>query len=102
MEVITGMDGTPKLRLKVQGQDGVRFLLSCKALSSSTTCRFIPAHPQVGFELTTLRLTQPINWRRVQRFRLSVFRRGFVYAPQGCPARDQHCDVIRAFRGWTC
>src|ERR1700679_2763659 len=42
---------------KTQGQDGVRFLLSCKALSSSTTCRFIPAHPQVGFEPTTLRLT---------------------------------------------
>src|ERR1019366_10090895 len=35
---------------KTQGQDGVRFLLSCKALSSSTTCRFIPAHPQIGFE----------------------------------------------------
>src|ERR1700680_410987 len=34
---------------KTQGQDGVRSLLSCKALSSSTTCRFIPAHPQTVF-----------------------------------------------------
>src|SRR3954453_23804519 len=38
---------------KTQGQDGVRSLLSCGALSSPTTCRFIPAHPQVGFELAT-------------------------------------------------
>ena len=42
-----------KRRLEIQstsdrrGQDGVRFLLSCKALSSSTTSRFIPARPQV-------------------------------------------------------
>src|ERR1035441_6624239 len=42
---------------KTQGQDGVRFLLSCKALSSSTTCRFIPAHPQTVFELMTFWLT---------------------------------------------
>ena len=47
-----------------------RFLLSCRALSSPTTCRFIPAHPQTGFEPATLRFTQPIDWRRVQRFRL--------------------------------
>ena len=35
---------------KTQGQDGVRFLLSCTTLSFATTCRFIPAHPdyQVG------------------------------------------------------
>src|ERR1019366_749843 len=33
---------------KTQGQDAVRFLLSCKALSSSTTCRFTPAHVAVG------------------------------------------------------
>src|SRR2546429_7946990 len=32
-------------------------LLSCRALSSPTTCRFNPAHPQVGLEPTTLRLT---------------------------------------------
>src|SRR5207244_5921310 len=25
-------------------------LLSCRALSSPTTCRFIPAHPRYGFE----------------------------------------------------
>ena len=30
---------------KTRGQDGVRFLLSCKALSSSTTCRFYPGAP---------------------------------------------------------
>src|ERR1017187_8076219 len=42
---------------KTQGQDGVRFLLSCETLSSSTTCRFIPAHPQTGFELRTFWLT---------------------------------------------
>ena len=38
-----------------------RYLLSRKTLSSPTTCRFIPAHPQVGFEPTTLRLT--VNFR---------------------------------------
>ena len=36
---------------KTQGQDGFAFLLSCRALSSPTTCRFIPAHPRSGFEL---------------------------------------------------
>src|SRR5580658_1632398 len=41
------------LNRKTQGQDGVRFLLSCKALSSSTTCRFIPAHPQAAIEWPT-------------------------------------------------
>src|ERR1017187_1882105 len=45
---------------KTQGQDGVRFLLSCKALSSSTTCRFIPAHPQTGFEPRTFWLTAKV------------------------------------------
>jgi hypothetical protein len=29
---------------KTQGQDGFAVLLSCRALSSPTTCRFIPAH----------------------------------------------------------
>jgi hypothetical protein len=58
---------------KTQGQDGVRFLLSCKALSSSTTCRFIPAHHQTGFAPATGWLTTLSNWRRVQRFRSSVF-----------------------------
>src|SRR6266704_1704594 len=29
---------------KTRGQDGVAVLLSCRALSSPTTCRFIPAH----------------------------------------------------------
>ena len=42
---------------KTQGQDGVRFLLSRKALSSSTTCRFNPAHPQMDFEPRTFWLT---------------------------------------------
>jgi hypothetical protein len=44
---------TSRLNRKTQGQDGVRFLLSCKALSSSTTCRFIPAHPQAAIEWPT-------------------------------------------------
>src|SRR5438270_3357052 len=49
---------TPRgINRKTQGQDGVRSLLSCRALSSPTTCRFSPAHPQVGFELATGRLT---------------------------------------------
>src|SRR5580704_3092204 len=52
---------------KTRGQDGVRFLLSCKALSSSTTCRFIPAHRQTGFALTPDWLTHTPDWRRVQR-----------------------------------
>src|SRR5947209_16692936 len=29
---------------KTQGQDGFAVLLSCRALSSPTTCRFSPAH----------------------------------------------------------
>src|SRR4051794_18263109 len=38
---------TPRgVNRKTQGQDGVRSLLSCGALSSPTTCRFSPAHPQ--------------------------------------------------------
>src|SRR4051812_10381901 len=40
---------TPRgINRKTQGQDGVRSLLSCRALSSPTTCRFSPAHPQAG------------------------------------------------------
>src|SRR3954447_18637034 len=40
---------TPRgVNRKTQGQDGVRSLLSCRALSSPTTYRFIPAHPRVG------------------------------------------------------
>src|SRR5438094_3101895 len=31
---------------KTRGQDGVAVLLSCRALSSPTTCRFIPAHSE--------------------------------------------------------
>ncbi len=30
---------------KTRGQDGFAILLSCRALSSPTTSRFIPAHP---------------------------------------------------------
>ena len=36
---------------KTRGQDGFAVLLSCRALSSPTTCRFIPAHsewPTIG------------------------------------------------------
>jgi hypothetical protein len=29
---------------KTRGQDGIRFLLSCRTLSFPTSCRFIPAH----------------------------------------------------------
>src|SRR5258707_11334798 len=36
---------------KTRGQDGFAVLLSCRALSSPTTCRFIPAHS----ELPTIR-----------------------------------------------
>ena len=36
------------LACKTQGQDGVAVLLSCRALSSPTTCRFIPAHSGVA------------------------------------------------------
>src|ERR1700726_508237 len=36
---------------KTQGQDGVRFLLSCTTLSFATTCRFIPAHVAVGMPI---------------------------------------------------
>src|SRR5580658_1000531 len=46
------------LNRKTAGQDGVRFLLSRKALSSSTTCRFIPAHSTSKLS-TAFRLTQP-------------------------------------------
>ena len=31
---------------KIRGQDGFAVLLSCRALSSPTTCRFIPAHSE--------------------------------------------------------
>src|SRR5438309_8610132 len=31
---------------KTRGQDGFAALLSCRALSSPTTCRFIPAHSE--------------------------------------------------------
>src|SRR4051794_37062121 len=44
---------TPRgVNRKTQGQDGVRSLLSCRALSSPTTCRFSPAHVAVGTILT--------------------------------------------------
>src|ERR1022692_2672487 len=31
---------------KTRGQDGFATFLSCRALSSPTTCRFIPTHPE--------------------------------------------------------
>jgi len=34
----------PTWRLVPRGQDGFAALLSCRALSSPTTCRFTPAH----------------------------------------------------------
>src|SRR5580704_7958704 len=84
---------------KTQGQDGVRFLLSCKALSSSTTCRFIPAHPQTGFALAHCWLTTPFNWRRVQRFRLSVSR---VAEPQNRAYRAEVSPKVSPREGESC
>src|ERR1700733_14525071 len=40
-------DAAARLRVKRES-----LLLSCRALSSPTTCRFIPAHPRHGFELS--------------------------------------------------
>src|SRR5262245_43596034 len=33
---------------KTRGQDGFATLLSCRALTSPTTCRFSPAHPKLA------------------------------------------------------
>src|SRR5262245_11943552 len=51
---------------KTRGQDGL-LLLSCKTLSFSTTCRFIPAHGQTPIWLLIgqLREVRPVNIRRV-------------------------------------
>src|SRR5262245_61326041 len=51
---------------KTRGQDGL-LLLSCKTLSFSTTCRFIPAHGQTTIWLLIgqLREVRPVNIRRV-------------------------------------
>src|ERR1035437_1854543 len=40
------------LRRSVQNSRSgwIRFLLSCRALSSPTTCRFIPAHPRIAYD----------------------------------------------------
>ena len=48
---------TSRCQSQDSGSRWSRSLLSCGALSSPTTCRFIPAHPQIGFELATHNLT---------------------------------------------
>src|SRR5712692_2950431 len=51
---------------KTRGQDGFAVLLSCRALSSPTTCRFIPAHSglptnrKLSAPLFPVRLHSPI------------------------------------------
>jgi len=46
---------TPASRLPSQdSRPGGSLLLSCKALSSSTACRFIPAHFLTRFSLTAI------------------------------------------------
>ena len=71
---------------KTRGQDGFAVLLSCRALSSPTTCRFIPAHSELADDpsrivrLTSKALVQHIiahGWpsplaRNSGRMRLSV------------------------------
>jgi hypothetical protein len=48
---------------------------------------------ETGFELTTLRLTHlPIDGG-FSAFGLSVFRRGSIRAPNGCPVLDRRYDV---------
>ena len=61
---------------KTRGQDGVAVLLSCRALASPTTCRFIPAHSGLptsrhninGVASATrpawTRQPRPTRWRR--------------------------------------
>src|SRR5215813_14791197 len=45
---LSTLQATPRdTACKTQGQDGFATLLSCRALSSPTTCRFIPAHSDI-------------------------------------------------------
>jgi len=44
---------------KSRGQDGLAVLLSCRALSSPTTCRFIPAHSGLPTHRSEGRRTLP-------------------------------------------
>jgi hypothetical protein len=51
---------SPASRLATQDSgSGGSLLLSCKALSSSTTCRFIPAHGQPDFTLNSPNRIKP-------------------------------------------
>ena len=52
---------------KTRGQDVFAALLSCRALSSPTTCRFIPAHS----EWPTIRPRTPAANRYRERFRVA-------------------------------
>src|SRR3954449_4119103 len=57
------------------GSGWIRFLLSCRALSSPTTCRFIPAHPRHGFELRFTGRGSTVS----SRFRLLIKRAPMNY-----------------------
>jgi hypothetical protein len=69
---LSTLQATPRdVPRKTRGQDGFAVLLSCRALSSPTTCRFIPAHVAVG---TTIADRPP--HRSVQaRLRIRLLRR---------------------------
>src|SRR6516162_6595725 len=41
---------------KTRGQDGIRYFLSCRALASPTTCRFIPALSGLPATLSRMQL----------------------------------------------
>src|SRR5580704_14131772 len=91
---------TPRgVNRKTQGQDGVRFLLSCKALSSSTTCRFIPAHPQTGFALAHCWLTSPSIGGG---FSVSGFRFSRVAEPQNRAYRAAVSPKVSPREGESC
>jgi hypothetical protein len=52
-------------------------LLSCRALSSPTTCRFIPAHgrPRISFtELGVAMLSSVLNSERAVRMNMTILR----------------------------
>src|SRR5262249_51176206 len=45
---LSTLQATPRdATCKTRGQDGFAILLSCRALSSPTTCRFSPAHSDI-------------------------------------------------------
>jgi len=84
---------------KTRGQDGVAFSFPVGLFHPLQHAGLSRRTKQTGFAPATGWLTTPSNWRRVQRFRLSVFGRGFVYAPQGCPAA---CDGHSRRSAWIC